>query len=37
VNGIVFAIIYLISPRHGVIGTRVAGVRRRRALLASRG
>jgi manganese transport system permease protein len=36
VNGIMFSIVYLISPRHGVIGTRVAAGRRRRALHTAR-
>ena len=31
-NGCVFAAVYLFSPRHGVIGTRIAATRRRRAL-----
>jgi manganese transport system permease protein len=34
VNGIVFAVVYLVSPRHGLIGTWVAGLRRRQALRA---
>jgi manganese transport system permease protein len=34
VNGIVFTVVYLVSPRHGLIGTWVAGLRRRQALRA---
>jgi manganese transport system permease protein len=31
-NGIVFAVVYLLSPRHGLVGTRLAAARRRRVL-----
>jgi manganese transport system permease protein len=32
VNGVVFALVYLFSPRHGVVGARLASLRRRQAL-----
>ena len=35
VNGVVFALVYLFSPRHGVIGKRINSQRRRRMLAAS--
>ena len=31
-QGAVFALVYLFSPRHGLIGTRIMNTRRRRAL-----
>ena len=34
-QGAVFALVYLFSPRHGLIGTRVLSSRRRRALAAA--
>ncbi|WP_258803263.1 metal ABC transporter permease [Pseudarthrobacter sp. NS4] len=33
-QGVVFALVYLFSPRHGLIGTRLAKARRRRAVAA---
>lgn len=34
-QGAVFALVYLFSPRHGLIGTRIMSTRRRRALTAT--
>lgn len=35
-QGVVFTLVYLFSPRHGLIGTRLMSTRRRRALAAAR-
>lgn len=35
-QGAVFALVYLFSPRHGLIGTRIMSTRRRRALASAR-
>ena len=34
-QGAVFALVYLFSPRHGLIGTRIMSTRRRRALVSA--
>jgi manganese transport system permease protein len=34
-QGVVFALVYLFSPRQGLIGTRMAKARRRRAVAAA--